>query len=76
MPIELSSGFFEAVHWYLPLTWVVRAFRATLFGAYDNAWFGAWAIVVAVGVGAMVVSVLAARWKTVPDAAYRPAIEP
>ena len=75
LPIELSSGFFEAVHWYLPLTWVVRAFRATMFGAYDNAWFSAWAMVAAAGVAAMLIAILAARWKTVPDESYRPAIE-
>ena len=34
--VELSGGLFQTVHDWLPFTWVVKAFRASLFGAYDG----------------------------------------
>jgi putative membrane protein len=38
IPVELSGGLFQTVHHWLPFTWVVKAFRVSLFGAYDHGW--------------------------------------
>lgn len=65
MPIELSGDFFRAVHDWLPFSWVVRAFRASLFDAFDGAWLHAWLIALAQGLVALVVGVYVGRWKFV-----------
>lgn len=75
MPIELTADFFQAVHDWLPFTWVIKALRASLFGAYDNGWFSAWLDVVLIGLCALLLSSLVRSWKTVPAQDYRPAIE-
>jgi putative membrane protein len=75
MPIELTGGFFQAVHNWLPFTWVVKAFRASLFGAFDNGWWPVWLLVIAGGVFALLLSGVAGRWRMVTADDYKPGIE-
>src|SRR5882672_3964039 len=75
LPVELSAGFFRAVHAWLPFSWVVQAFRAVLFGAYDNGWAHACSIVVLSGAVAIAVIALFGRWEKVVLDAYRPTIK-
>jgi putative membrane protein len=75
IPIELTTGFFQTISPWLPFTWVVRAFRATLFGAFEGDWLGPWAMIVGAGVAAVLIGALAGRWRFVPDATYGPAID-
>ena len=75
MPIELTGDFFQTVHEWLPFSWVIRTFRATLFGAYDNEWIHAWTVVLLSGVTALALATAMTRWKTVAAADYRPGIE-
>lgn len=75
MPIELTGGFFQAVHDWLPFTWVIKTFRASLFGAYDHGWLNVWAEVILGGVLALLLASRVRRWKTVPAADYKPGIE-
>jgi putative membrane protein len=75
IPIELTTDFFRAVHDWLPFSWVIKALRASLFGAYDNGWLPAWLDVVLIGLGALLLCGLARHWKTVPAHEYRPAID-
>ncbi len=75
LPIELSDEAFQAIHPYLPLTWVVRAFRASLFGAYGGDWLPALAHVMAFAAGALLVCLLARRWRVVPMAHWRPPLD-
>jgi putative membrane protein len=75
LPIELATPFFQALHPYLPFTWVVRAFRASMFGAYDGQWLAHWAVVAGCGGAALLGATLAGRWKTIPAADYHPGIE-
>jgi putative membrane protein len=75
VPIELSDESFQALHPYLPLTWVVQTFRATLFGAYDGQFwptyaFVAWTAIVGLAIGALV-----GRWRTVPASQWRPPLD-
>ncbi len=75
LPIELSGGLFRAIHEWLAFTWVVRALRASLFGAFDGGWFQAWAVVATVGCLAFLASAFLGRWKLVPAADLRPPID-
>lgn len=75
MPIELSGDFFRAVHDWLPFTWVVKTFRASLFGAYDNGWLHAWVDVILSGILALLLASFIRRWKTVSSADYKPGID-
>ena len=63
LPIELSDDAFQALHPYLPLTWVVNAFRASLFGAFDGAFWPALGHVAAFGAGALLLGTLVGRWR-------------
>ena len=76
MPIELTGNFFQAVHTWLPFTWVVKAFRASLFGAFDNGWLQAWLMMCLAGLGALAAAFFVGRWKYVSVEDYRPAVEP
>jgi len=75
MPIELTGDFFQAVHDWLPFTWVIKTFRASLFGAFDGDWTHALTVVAFSGVVSLVAAALVGRWKYVELAEYRPGIE-
>jgi putative membrane protein len=75
LPVELTAPVFQALHPWLPLTWVVRTYRASLFGAYDGASSDAWLAMLATGVAALALAVNLGRWRAVPAAAYRPTME-
>jgi putative membrane protein len=75
LPIELSGDVFRDLSPWLPFTWVVRAFRASLFGAYDNTWLTAWAAIVLTAAIAFAVSTLVGRWRFVSGDEHRPALD-
>jgi putative membrane protein len=75
IPIELTNEFFQKISPYLPFTWVVRAFRATLFGAFDGDWAVPWIAVVTAGVTAVIAGAFLGRYRFVDDALYGPAID-
>lgn len=75
IPIELTNEFFQKISPMLPFTWVVRAFRATLFGAFDGDWLVPWAWVIAAGSLATLAGAFLGRWKFVEEASYGPAID-
>jgi putative membrane protein len=74
-PVELSGRFYEAIHPFLPITALVNAFRATMFGAFDGTWAAAAAQLAVTGVGAAILTIWLARWKYVPRESYGPAVE-
>jgi putative membrane protein len=75
LPIELSDEVFQTLHPYVPLTWVVAAFRASLFGAYDGVFWPQLGVVLAIGDGSLVVGTLAGRWRVLPVAQWRPPLD-
>jgi putative membrane protein len=75
LPIQLSDEAFQAVHPYLPLTWVVQAFRASLFGAFEGAFWPAYWVVAAIGTVSFVIGTVAGRWRAVPEEAWRPPLD-
>ena len=64
-----------AIHPYLPLTALVRAFRATMFGAFGGSWSAAAVQLAATGCVAAALAIWLARWKYVPQESYCPAVE-
>ncbi len=75
IPVELSGDLFQTVHAWLPFTWVVKAFRASLFGAYDQGWAHAMGVVLAAGGVSLMLATFVGHWRFVPDADHRPGIE-
>jgi putative membrane protein len=75
LPIDLTPSLFRAMHQWLPLSWVVQAFRASLFGAFEGHWAGAWMLLVLGGAAALSLAVVFGRWRPVPAQAYRPTME-
>lgn len=75
LPIELSDEAFQAIHPYLPLTWVVQALRVSLFGAFDGAFWPPYAMVAAVASGSLLLGALVGHWRGVSDADWRPPLD-
>lgn len=75
MPIELTNDFFRAVSPWLPFTWAVKAVRASAFGAYGSEWGAALGVLAAFAVVAFVVATFVGKWKFVPPAEHRPAMD-
>ena len=75
LPIQLTTAVFQTVHPALPFTWVVKAFRASLFGAYEGQWMAPLAVVAAIGAAALLVAVFAGRWRVLAASQWRPALD-
>ena len=75
LPVELSGGIYQAVSPYLPFTWVIKALRACMFGAFDGDWFSAWLIIAMIGAVAFLSAMFIGRWKLVTQEEHRPAMD-
>lgn len=75
LPVELSGGLFLDISPWLPLTWVVRAIKASMFGAYDSHWQEALRPVVVAGVVAATMACCVGRWRFIKPNAIRPPME-
>ena len=75
LPVELSGGLFALVSPYLPITWVVKALKVSLFGAFDGQWLGALQWVALWGVLAALVASFLGRWRYVKPSALRPILD-
>ena len=75
LPVELSGSVFAAISPWLPITWVVLAIKATLFGAYDGAWQGAVELVGLAGCVALCLATWIGRWRYVKSSTVRPAVD-
>ena len=75
LPIQLNDEAFQAMQPYLPLIWVVSAFRASIFGAYDGMFWPQLGVVGAIAAAALVVGTVAGRWRAMPLAEWRPPLD-
>lgn len=75
LPIELSGGWFANISPWLPLTWVVRAVKASMFGAYNGAWAYPLVLVGLAGLAAAAVASLVGPWRFVKANALRSAVD-
>ncbi|MBL7253579.1 YhgE/Pip domain-containing protein [Paractinoplanes lichenicola] len=62
-PVETSPGFFQAIHPLLPMTYVVQAARHLIDGGPGDTVVRGVAVLVAYGLGALTLTLLAARRK-------------
>jgi putative membrane protein len=74
-PIELSPAFYQDVHGYLPFSFLVHSFRATMFLAFDGNWQPDAMRLAIIAGGAVVAGIFFARWKYVTAENYGPAVD-
>lgn len=75
VPVELTSPFFQALHPWLPLSWSIKAMRIAMFDAYEGAWLQSTLVLLVIWLAMVLTATLLGRWRTVPDAEYRPLME-
>ncbi len=75
LPVELSGGIYQTVSPWLPFTWVIKALRVTMFGAFDGDWLSAWLVICLIGTIAWLAACFVGRWQFVRDEDHRPAME-
>ena len=74
LPVELSGGLYEIISPWLPMTWVVRAVKAAMFGAYGGAWQSPMLLVTACGLISMLLACWIGRWRYLHPAQMQPAV--
>ncbi|HSD36231.1 MAG TPA: YhgE/Pip domain-containing protein [Rhodocyclaceae bacterium] len=74
MPVELSGKLFMDISPWLPLTWVVKALKAAMFGAYDSAWHTSLLYASLSGALAFLMGCTIGKWRFTAESA-RPAID-
>lgn len=75
IPVELSGPVFMDISPWLPLTWVVRAIKASMFHAYEGAWLAPLLYVALAGVLAAVMACYLGRWRYVETADMQPPLD-
>ena len=75
LPVQLSGGLFALLSPYMPITWVVIAIKASMFGAFEGNWLGALQWVVLWGVLAALTATFVGRWRFVKPSALRPVLD-
>ena len=75
LPVELSGGLFALISPYLPITWVVKALKASLFGAFEGNWLQPLLWVALAGGLASLSACFIGRWRYVKLVAMRPHLD-
>lgn len=75
LPVELSGGFYQTISPWLPFTWVIKALRASMFGAFDGLWLHSWLAIGLAGCIAWLSACFVGNWKLVTPDEHRPAMD-
>jgi len=75
LPVELSGGLFALISPYMPITWVVMALKASLFGAFEGNWLHPLLWVALAGGLALLSACFIGRWRYVKLVAMRPILD-
>ena len=75
LPVELSGGFFAQISPYMPITWVVKALKASLFGAFEGDFQHSLQLLAFAGLAAGLMACYVGRWRYVKPAALRPTLD-
>ena len=75
LPVELSGGIYQTLSPWLPFTYVIKALRATMFGAFNSEWFSPWLAIGLVGALAWLSACFVGTWKFVGPDEHRPAMD-
>ncbi|QDL55731.1 YhgE/Pip domain-containing protein [Rhodoferax aquaticus] len=75
VPIELSGGWYKEISPWLPVTWSVRALKASMFDAYEGNWQHPLLMVSAATLAASVFASWIGKWRFVKPHEMRAAID-
>lgn len=75
LPVELSGSLFALISPWLPLTWVVQALKASMFGAYNHDWLGALTHLAPWTLVALLMACTIGRWRFINPEDHRPAVD-
>ena len=75
MPVELSGRLFADLSPWLPLTWVIKGLKASMFGAFDADWQRPMLIIAAWTLGAALMAIWVGSWRYVEQRDLRPALD-
>jgi putative membrane protein len=75
LPVELSGTLFSEISPWLPLTWVVRAMKISMFGAYGGEWQHPMVIISCTCLIGLMSACWLGRWRYVRPSALRPAVD-
>lgn len=75
LPVELSGTLFSSISPWLPLTWVVRVMKVSMFGAYAGEWQHPMVIIALTCVLALTSACWLGRWRYVRPSAVRPTVD-
>jgi putative membrane protein len=75
IPVELTGSVYSEISPWLPMTWVVKSIKASMFGAYESNWQSPLMIVAAWGICAFAFATLVGRWRFVASRSMRPTME-
>jgi putative membrane protein len=75
LPLELSGTLFSVISPWMPLTWVVRAMKVSMFGAYGGAWQHPMEVIAATCAMALLSACWLGRWRYMRISALRPAVD-
>ena len=75
VPVELTGSVYSQISPWLPMTWVVKSIKASMFGAYENNWQIPLMIVGLWGLCAFAAASLIGRWRFVASRNMHPTID-
>jgi putative membrane protein len=75
LPVELSGTLFSEISPWLPLTWVVRAMRISMFDAYGGAWQNPMLVIAGTCLLALVSACWLGRWRYMRVSTLSPAVD-
>ncbi len=75
LPVELSGSLFSGISPWLPLTWVVRAMKISMFDAYGGDWQHPMVVIALTCLAALLSACWLGRWRYVNPSAIRPAVD-
>lgn len=75
LPVELSGTLFSEISPWLPLTWVVRALKISMFDAYGGEWLHPMAVIATICGIALLSACWLGRWRYLRPSALRPAVD-
>jgi len=75
LPVELSGSFYTQISPWLPMTWVVKGLKASMFGAYEGDWATPLALIGGLAVVGLTVAAYFGRWEYLPRRQIQPALD-
>lgn len=75
LPVELSGGIYQTLSPWLPFTWVIKALRASMFGAFNGEWLMPWLVIALVGGLTWLAACFVGTWQFVGPDEHRPAMD-